>query len=514
MKKVTCLSVFLCIALLLQCLALPVSAAPALDTVPVETTAPTQGTDIAPETPTISQLTEIPFGQVSILNGCRTIEGLVPLAGSEKKLDTAMGVFLYEVNTDTVIYSYNPDTQLSPGTLTKLVLALLVVENCPLDETVICQPGIQSKVPNKAQIFGLKSEEQLSVESLLYCLLLQGANDAAVALAEHVAGTSTACVEKMNQRVRELGCTATMFGNVSGLDTAVSYTTARDMAKIMRYIMDNEALMEILSALKYTVPKTNLVEEERSLRTTNYLIDDQNVAKFYDTRVKGGLPSYSEASGANLACVVENRAPENGGMKLVCVVLGCLRQFNEEPGMSWQVINYGNFDEMVDMIAYAYDSFKVARMVYEGQAMNQFPVTDGESGAVGQAAVNIDTVLPAAVQMDNLDVRYKAANGGLAAPISKGDQIATVELWFRNCCVAEAKLFSMGPVKHQSDTGVEFFNESLGKDNQVSGIMGFAGTVTGLAIVAVLCYLAYNAYRRARRRAQRRRRRAERRRSW
>lgn len=510
MKKNTCLCLFLVFLLLLQPLTVTASAVPALDTVPVTETQAASSTEETLSAPA----TDIPFGQVSILSGCRSIEGLSPLAGSERKLDTAMAAFVYEVNTDTVIYSYNPDTKMSPGTLAKLVLALIAVETCQLEDMVVCQPGIQSKVPGSAQSFGLKSEEQLSAESLLYCLLLQGANDAAVALAEHIAGSRDGCVELMNQRVRKMGCVSTEFGNISGLDTATSYTTARDMAKIMREVMKNETLMTILAAVKYTVPATNLVAESRDIRTQNYLVDDQNVAKYYDTRVKGGLASYSEASGANLACVVENREAEKGGMKLVCVVLGCVREFNDKPGMSWQVINYGNFDEMVDMISYVYESFKVVRIVCEGQTMNQFPVVDGESNAVGQSMVNINTVLPSQVQLDNMDIRYSAVDGGLYAPIAKGDMIATVELWYRNSCVAEAELFSMGNVKHTDDTGVEFLNESLGGNDGVSGIFGFLGTVLGLAVGAFVLYIAYNAYRRAQRRAQRRRRRAERRRSW
>jgi D-alanyl-D-alanine carboxypeptidase len=282
------------------------------------------------------------------------------------------------------------------------------------------------------------------------------------------------------------------------------------MAKIARVVLKNETLLTILSALKYTVPATNM-EKERPLRTENYLIDDMNVAKYYDRRVKGGLASYSEASGANLFCTTQN---ESKTMELICVVLGCMRQFNPEPKLSWQVLSYGNFDEMVKLIDYVYSSFKVNRIVYDGQAMNQFPVVNGESDVVGQPTVNIDTVLPSTVHMDNMDIRYTAQDGGLSAPIRKGDQIATVELWYRNSCVAEAELYAMGDVTPSEDTGVSFLNESIGGSDGVSGFLGFLGTVVGLAAAAFGLYVAYNAYRRARRRAQRRRRRAERRRSW
>ena len=151
-----------------------------------------------------------------------------PLAGSERKLDTALSAFLYETTTDTVVYAYNPDMKVHPGTLAKIVMALIVIENCNMDDVVTVTEGIQSYVPmgvNKVQSESLKSNEQLKVKDLLYALLLINANDAAVALAHHVSGTTDAFLELMNARVKQMGCANTQFGNVSGLYTCLLYTS-------------------------------------------------------------------------------------------------------------------------------------------------------------------------------------------------------------------------------------------------------------------------------------------------
>ena len=180
MKKFKRLSLLLCLSLLLQSIALPVSA--------TETTLPSE-TEAQP-TETVAQAAELEFGTVCIQKGCRTINGMVPLGGSDKRLDTAQGVFLYEVNTGTVVYSYNPDAKIHPGSLAKVVLALVVLENCELDDIVTVTEGIQAYVPagaNTVEPEKLKSNEQLTVEDLLYAMLLINANDAAVALAHHVA---------------------------------------------------------------------------------------------------------------------------------------------------------------------------------------------------------------------------------------------------------------------------------------------------------------------------------------
>ena len=163
----------LCAALLCQ-MAVPASAA--------ETGASAQETQ-----PTEQQAAQIPFGRVCIDNGCRTLNGMRPLAGSDSRLDTALAAFAYETNTETVIYSYNPDTKLPTGTLAKIVTALVAIENSNLDDIVTCSDGIQSKVPGSSLKMkpNLKSGEQLTVNDLLHALLMIGANDAAVALAEH-----------------------------------------------------------------------------------------------------------------------------------------------------------------------------------------------------------------------------------------------------------------------------------------------------------------------------------------
>ena len=144
MKKVKFLSLILSVVLLTQSILVPAAAeAETMQTEPAET-----------EQLLTAQTEELPFGTVCIQKGCRTINGMAPLAGSEKKLETAQSVFLFETNSNTVVYAYNPDLKLHPGTLAKIVMALIVVENCGMDDLVTVTEGIQSYVPagvNKVQ---------------------------------------------------------------------------------------------------------------------------------------------------------------------------------------------------------------------------------------------------------------------------------------------------------------------------------------------------------------------------
>lgn len=509
MKKYTAISLLLCAALLIGSFAVPVNAIPveatetvaaAEETVTQETSAAGTGTEL------ISSAAKLPFGQASVQQGCRTIEGMMPLAGSERRLASSQGVFAYEVNSGTVVYSYNPDVKLSTGTLSKIVAALVAIENCNLNDVVTCSEGIQSKVPGSSIKVNLKSSEQLTVEDLLHCLLMYYANDAVVALAEHVAGTTNAYLELMNQRVKKMGCTNTQFGNISGLDTAVSYTTARDMARIMTEASENETFVRISGTIKYTVPATNMAEA-RSLTTSNYMLDNSIIPQFLDTNVKAGMASYSDASGANMACVSEYNS-----MKLICVILGATRVFDTED--TWKPTNYGNFNEMQELLEYLYSGFKVRQILYDGQALNQFSVIGGESDVVGQPYISCNTVLPIDCSMDNLYMEYTAVNGGYTAPIKKGEMIATVAIKYRNSYVAEAEIYAMNSVVKTEDSQVSIRSTAAKASNDMEGILGFLGSVAVLVVGVFGLYLLYNTYRRTRQRVQRRRRRASRRRSY
>jgi len=432
----------------------------------------------------------------------------VPLGGSDWMLDTAMSAFLYEVNTDTVVYSYNPDMKVHPGSLAKIVIAMIVLEECNLDETVVVTEGIQSYVPATAHKMVpeyLKSLEEMSVEDLLYGMIMINANDAAVALAHHVAGTTDAFLTLMNNRVKQLGCTNTEFGNISGLFTAVSNSTARDVAKIVRAAIRNEDFATIWGTPEYTIAPTNMVLTERKFQTQNYMIDEHNIPDFIDGRVTGGMQSYHEDTGASIVCTAEYR-----GLNYIAVVLGATRTFAEN---GWQPVNYGNFNELTELLSFGFDNYKVNRIIYDGMSLSQFSVAGGECNAVGEAQVDIDSVVPINAQMDNLIMQFDTG-GELTAPVAQGQQIATMQISYRNSVMAEAEVYSVGNVKPITDTGVVIRSTAVRSDSDASGFLSVLGAICLVILGLAIAYLAFNAYMRSRMRARHRRRRQNRRRNY
>lgn len=127
--------------------------------------------------------------------------------------------------------------------------------------------------------------------------------------------------------------------------------------------------------------------------------------------------------------------------------------------------------------------------------------------------MNIDSVVPAGVAMDNLVYYYDVENGSLSAPVKKDELIATMQVWYRNSCMTEVELYSMGDVKATANTGVTIRSTAVASDSDSSGFMSVVGTICVIILGVVGLYLAYNSYMRSRVRAQRRKRRQGRRRS-
>ena len=266
----------------------------------------------------------------------------------------------------------------------------------------------------------------------------------------------------------------------------------------------NEIIRDLLFTRKYKVPETNR-SKARAFDCQNYLISEAVTPKFYQEEVTGGLASYTQAAGAGLACTAKYK-----DLDYVCVILGAVRLF--EPDKAWKASYYGNFDEMVELLDYAAAGYRVKRIIYEGQALNQFSVIDGENDVVGAPQVNIDTVLPNGVSMDNLRLELKPVNGGLTAPIKKGQMISTVEVWYRTSCLAEAELYAMSNVRYVENT--QKVQKDERNDSDTSGFLGFVKIVSALVLIPLAGYLVINNFLRWRIQQKKKRRKARRRPEW
>ncbi|MFN4033440.1 MAG: D-alanyl-D-alanine carboxypeptidase family protein [Fimbriimonadales bacterium] len=165
----------------------------------------------------------------------------------------ARAAILLDAETGQTLYARHAYKKLPPASLTKIMTAILVLESCNLDDTVKASPRAVNTQPSSMH---LRVGERVKVRDLLYALMLRSANDAAVALAEHVAGSVEAFARQMNQKARELGAKHTHFVNPHGLHHPKHLSTAYDLALITRYAMQNETFRAIVKTPHYIVARS------------------------------------------------------------------------------------------------------------------------------------------------------------------------------------------------------------------------------------------------------------------
>ena len=193
----------------------------------------------------------------------------------------AKAALMIEKNTGKIIYEDSAKEKKYPASVTKILTAILVLENCELDDVATVSEKSISNIPSGYVIAPLFAGEKMSIEDLLYALMLKSANDAAYVLAEHVGGSVEGFSDMMNKKAKELGCENTHFVNPNGIHNEEHYTTAYDLYLISKYAMQNEKFAKIVSTYQYTLSATNKYpNKDRVMQSTNYFLNPKS--KFYN----------------------------------------------------------------------------------------------------------------------------------------------------------------------------------------------------------------------------------------
>lgn len=224
---------------------------------------------------------------------------------------SAASAIVYEPVTGTVLFEKDPDRRMLVASTTKIMTALIVLENCALDEKVTVKPE-HAAVEGSSMY--LKAGEDYTVEELLYGLMLASGNDAAAALADHTAGSMEAFAALMNAKCQELGLENTHFVNSHGLDAEGHYSSARDLALITAAAMKDETFCEIFSTKSYSTHGLSYTNHNKLLTTCEGCI--------------GGKTGYTDAAGRILVSTVQRE-----GMTLICVTISDSRDWEDHKAL-------------------------------------------------------------------------------------------------------------------------------------------------------------------------------------
>lgn len=325
---------------------------------------------------------------------------------------------LTEASTGEVLYEYNPDEALPPASVTKIMTLLLVMEavddgRLGWDEMV--QTSEYAASMGGSQVF-LKPGEEMSVAEMVKCVVVSSANDAAVALAEKVAGSEENFVAKMNDRAKELGMTNTVFKNTNGLDDTVEghVTSARDIA-----IMSRELITKHPKILEYSSIWMDTIRNGAfGLTNTNRLI------RFY--RGANGLKTGSTSKAK--FCI--SATAERDGMELIAVVMAAETRDSRNEAAK-KLLDYG------------FANWELAKL--SAGELEKMPVLGGIESEVGLVAAQTSAVVTkgSAAKIE----RVFELPEKISAPVGEGEEVGRVIYYLGDEKLAEVPITAEKEVK-------------------------------------------------------------------
>ena len=393
---------------------------------------------------------------------------------------TSKAVYLENLDTGLVLYEKNADQQMYPASLTKIMTAILVLENVKdLDgETAAYPMWIQDMLyGTNASLGGLIVGEKLTIRQLLTSALVQSGNESAMILAGYVGSGGmadfmprdiTSFVEMMNDKAKALGCMGTHFTNPTGLHSDNHYSTARDMAIMAKYAMQNPVFASLVKNYAVQLGQTNKHSDLWQYSTNKMLLTS---SPYYYAPVVGIKTGSTDEAGR---CVISQA--EDNGYRYFCVVMGAPSTAAEP---------FPNFIETRQLYRWAFGTFSLKTLLEQGELMAEVPVKYSGDGKIAKLAVKDDVVklLRNDISSDSI-IYHTELPESIEAPVAAGDSVGTLHIMLMGEEIGTAELVAT------QDFSLSWFRKALG----TIGALLSSTTAKIILIVVVLAVVAYIVY--------------------
>ena len=325
---------------------------------------------------------------------------------------------LMDLDSGKILYSKNANTRMYPASTTKIMTAILTIENCQLTDTAVASHNAIYSVPSGYTHASIQEGEELTIEQLLNVLLIPSANEAASILAEHIAGSVEAFADMMNEKAVEIGCKDTHFVNPNGVHDENHYSTAYDLALIGKYAMQYDVFRDIASKTSCSLPATDKYpREDRLFNTTNDLLREnysRAANNYYYPYATAGKTGYTDAA---QNCIVATAKKDD--ISLLAVVLHGERT---EDGLSQRALDCRTLFE------YGFNNYKHEVIAHKGDVAREIEVSGGTNDSKNLNLVYSEDIT--ALVPINYDVSSTTPNIKLTenmyAPITEGTNLGSI----------------------------------------------------------------------------------------
>lgn len=386
------------------------------------------------------------------------VTSIVPFDDTKANAGTVM---LFNAETGQEIYSKNADTKIYPASTTKLMTALIAAESGKLDDEVKVGEEVTA-FGEESSLMNLKAGETIPARDLLYGMMLVSGNDAAAAMAVHLAGSIDSFAAQMNAKALELGMTNTHFVNPHGVHDDNHYTTGADMKKLAMAVFQNNEIMQIADTKTYTVQPTDKVTETRLLKNTNQLIytdpDKPEDGVFYYEYANGMKTGLTPQAGG---CLVASAT--KGDLSLIALIFDdTSEEYNNRWVIAQELFDYGfeNYENVssADFITNYSVTETISNPAENDPEAGLLRLTT-EALGTDELKVMLTKSQAEAVKAGTLDLKTNLnLTRALTAPVKTGDEFGTVDFTLDDgTVVGTAKLiasrdvYQLGDEKSQSE---------------------------------------------------------------
>lgn len=407
---------------------------------------------------------------------------------------TAESAILMDATTGKILYEKNSRTKQYPASITKLMTILLALEHGSLeDEITFSHDAVFSIEPGSAHI-AIQEGEILTLEQVLYGIMLRSANECANAAAEYVDGSMEKFAEHMTARAKELGCENTNFVNANGLFDENHYTTAYDMALIAQELLKNETYRSMMSNTYYLIPPTNKQPEERPLHGQHQMLNENSL--YYYEPAEGGKTGYTVEAQNTLVTYAKQ-----GDTELIAVVLKCN--------------GAQHYVDTKTLFEYGFANYQTVKAFSAADLTQNVAITETykdktttlDTIAVAPAS-DVYVTIPKNATIENITKAVDCPESA-SVPVAVGDKLGIVVLSLNREALATVDLTAQKEVKATTDE--ERAAQAAAARNKILKRIAIGvGIVFGILVIVFCCcrYIGYQ--RRERRRAMRRAKRQER----
>lgn len=403
-------------------------------------------------------------------------------ATAEPVIAGASGI-LIDATTGKILYEKEANVQRYPASTTKIMTALLALENLDLNKVVT----VDAETPyTEGSRMYLVEGEQITVEQILYGMMTESANDAAVALGKEVSGSIEKFARLMNKRAKELGAKNTNFVTPNGLHDDAHMTTAYDLAMIAKYAMTNEKFRDLVTTYRFILPQTNK-QETRYMYNTNRMLYDEKTKVIVNGISRGC--KYEGVTG-----IKTGYTSHAGG----CLVASAKRGDTELIAVTLASTDKGRFADCITLLDYGFANYKTVCSMDAGAELGKIKV---KRGAVNRVKVALDkgaaTTLPVEASPSVVSAKV-VLDDSISAPVKKGDKAGVVQLYEGDTLLAEYDAIAATSVKKGGPLSI------FGIPDRMAKIIGFVALI--LLGIFILLFGTYIAMKRRQMRIRRQRR--------